>query len=492
MTEQASTDTSVEFQTAGFWVRFGATLIDIVILICIFFLADAIFSLIVGYRVGLLADLEAELTVADRISEIISIVIIFLYFTVLESSSKQATIGKKLLNIKITDNSGERITYLRAAGRFFGKIVSFLVLMIGFLMIGWTKKKQGLHDKIAGTLVIVDRLEPLSEKLTDQVSIDTITEPRYAGFWVRFGATLIDIVILIIILFFADAIFSLIVGYRAGILADLEAELTDADSISGIISIVIIFLYFTVLESSSKQATIGKNLLNIKITDNSGERITYLRAAGRYFGKIVSFLLLMIGFLMIGWTKNKQGLHDKIAGTLVIVDRLEPLSGKVADQVSIDTITEPRYAGFWLRFGAMIIDAIFLVAVFFSIDAIFTLFVGYNVGMLNILEEETTNADRVSEITALIVGFLYVTITESSKMQGTFGKKALDLKVTNYWGERISFIRAAVRCIFSSLSSLILFIGYLMVIWTKKKQGLHDKIAGTLVIVDRKDSDKLN
>jgi uncharacterized RDD family membrane protein YckC len=78
----------------------------------------------------------------------------WIYFAGLESSSIQATVGKKLLGLKVTTISGKRIGFLRASVRYFGKILSRLIFMIGFLMIPFTKKKQGLHDMIAQTLVL--------------------------------------------------------------------------------------------------------------------------------------------------------------------------------------------------------------------------------------------------------------------------------------------------------------------------------------------------
>ena len=81
----------------------------------------------------------------------------YLYYTVAESSRFQGTFGKRMLDLKVVDESGNRISIGRAAGRLISKILSFLTLMIGFLMVGWTEKKQGLHDKIAKTFVIIDR-----------------------------------------------------------------------------------------------------------------------------------------------------------------------------------------------------------------------------------------------------------------------------------------------------------------------------------------------
>ena len=324
--------------------------------------------------------------------------------------------------------------------------------------------------------------------MIEQTSANAITESRYAGFWLRFGALLIDLIVWVVLALLSDLILSSIYGYRVGLLTDFEAELTVGDEVSVIIWLIIWFLYFTIMESSSMQATIGKWSLNLKVTDFSGERITFLRAVGRYFGKILSFLTLMIGFMMAGWTKNKQGLHDKVARTLVNVEHPNSLSGEIVEQVS-STISNPRYAGFWRRFGAVIIDSIFLAAVFFSIEAIASLIVGAPLGSFRFLNSDWMILDRALEVVIALVTFLYFTVFESSRKQATLGKSVFNLKVTDCWGNRIKFMRAVVRYIGHYISAIILLIGYLMVIWTKKKQGLHDKMAGTLVIVDRMDSD---
>jgi uncharacterized RDD family membrane protein YckC len=72
----------------------------------------------------------------------------------MESSSKRATLGKMALGIIVTDLEGKRISFGRATGRFFSKILSGIIIYIGFIMVAFTDKKQGLHDMIAGTLVI--------------------------------------------------------------------------------------------------------------------------------------------------------------------------------------------------------------------------------------------------------------------------------------------------------------------------------------------------
>ena len=79
----------------------------------------------------------------------------WLYFAYLESGEKQATWGKQALGIYVTDLAGQRVAFGRATGRFFAKIVTGLIpLGIGFIMAGFTERRQALHDMIASTLVL--------------------------------------------------------------------------------------------------------------------------------------------------------------------------------------------------------------------------------------------------------------------------------------------------------------------------------------------------
>ncbi len=121
--------------------------------------------------------------------------------------------------------------------------------------------------------------------------------PRgYAGFWKRTFALLLDAVILVVIK----------VGF----------VLTGATSES--LTIVLFMLYFVLFESSEKQATPGKMALGIKVVGQNGLRISFLRALGRYAAKFLSFITLCIGYIMVAFTAQKQGLHDKIATTFVV------------------------------------------------------------------------------------------------------------------------------------------------------------------------------
>lgn len=119
----------------------------------------------------------------------------------------------------------------------------------------------------------------------------------YAGFWLRFVAYIID---------------SIIVGVVSGILGAI------IPSMAGIINLLVIGVYYIYLESSEYQATVGKILLGLKVTDLKGNRITPQVATIRFLGRFVSAIILGIGYIMAAFTEKKQALHDIIAGTLVI------------------------------------------------------------------------------------------------------------------------------------------------------------------------------
>ena len=130
---------------AGFWIRVLAYLIDAVIL----GLVSAALALLSG---GAVIDLEAQQSLG--ITDFLGLIVGLAYFIGFEGSQMQATPGKKVLGLIVTDMQGGRISYPRAAGRYFGKILSGFILLIGYIMVAFTEKKQGLHDLLASTLVV--------------------------------------------------------------------------------------------------------------------------------------------------------------------------------------------------------------------------------------------------------------------------------------------------------------------------------------------------
>jgi uncharacterized RDD family membrane protein YckC len=151
----------------------------------------------------------------------------------------------------------------------------------------------------------------------------------YAGFWKRVAAYIIDAILLAIVSRLIGPLFNVSVAEEAlksailGGTAPLEAYMQFYRSMSAymLVSTVITWLYFILCESSAWQATVGKLALGIRVTDMDGRRISFARALGRYAGKYVSAFILLIGFIMVGFTQRKQGLHDLMAGTLVLNGR---------------------------------------------------------------------------------------------------------------------------------------------------------------------------
>lgn len=149
-----------------------------------------------------------------------------------------------------------------------------------------------------------ESLESINESLNQKES--------YAGFWLRFGAVFIDSLLLI----FLNLLIILLL-----VLSRINWK--EIEVIVYFLSIPIGWLYFALMESSDYQGTLGKIAVRIKVTDINGQKIDFKRATGRYFGKIISALILYIGFIMAGITEKKQALHDKMANCLVVRKKID-------------------------------------------------------------------------------------------------------------------------------------------------------------------------
>jgi len=126
---------------------------------------------------------------------------------------------------------------------------------------------------------------------------------NYGGFWIRFVAYLVDS--LIVTIGFVGVM--LLIGV-------MGLELAGAE----VIFLVFAILYWALMQSSKRQATIGKSLCGLKVGGPNGERISVGRALGREAAKIISSLTMLIGFVIAAFTRNKQALHDFVASTYVV------------------------------------------------------------------------------------------------------------------------------------------------------------------------------
>ncbi len=127
---------------------------------------------------------------------------------------------------------------------------------------------------------------------------------KYAGFWKRFAAALIDSVVLFVAVI-------------------ILTSLNLSELLMTLVEIGIGVAYYAGMESSEKQATLGKLALGIKVINYEGGRISFPQALGRYFAKILSVLILLVGYIMVAFTEKKQGLHDILAKTLVVESKSE-------------------------------------------------------------------------------------------------------------------------------------------------------------------------
>jgi len=135
------------------------------------------------------------------------------------------------------------------------------------------------------------------------------------------------------------------------------------------------------------------------------------------------------------------------------------------------TRTEILYAGFWRRLLAYLIDGVLIAGIEIVLArAVFTL-----------SPDDFQSLANVGPVTAAIA-WAYFALMESSPTQGTLGKMALNLFVTDTSGDPITFRRAIFRYLFKSLSTLVLFVGWVLAAFTPRKQALHDILAGTLVL----------
>lgn len=153
---------------------------------------------------------------------------------------------------------------------------------------------------------------------------------NYAGFWIRFVAIIIDGIIISIVRAFLVLPFLAMIGisFATGFenfdpenmedLIPFLATVIAAGAALALLSTIIWVLYGTFMEASKYQATVGKLAVGLIVTDLNGGKLDFSKALVRNLGKILSNFIFLIGYIMAAFTEKKQGLHDIIAGTLVV------------------------------------------------------------------------------------------------------------------------------------------------------------------------------
>jgi uncharacterized RDD family membrane protein YckC len=150
---------------------------------------------------------------------------------------------------------------------------------------------------------------------------------EYGGFWLRFLAYLIDGAVITM----GACLVAIPLVFLTGLgtlLSEIhpEEDFNDAGFwlilavifLFATVSLMVTWLYHAWMESSEWQATVGKKALSLVVTDMEGRRVSFWRATGRHFSKIVSNMIYPFGHIMAGFTQQKQALHDMIAGCLIL------------------------------------------------------------------------------------------------------------------------------------------------------------------------------
>lgn len=158
-------------------------------------------------------------------------------------------------------------------------------------------------------------------------AVPAMPEGYHGGFWIRVVAYLIDQLVIGAV---AVPLYVTLVGpslLRIIQQSQQSGEEPSPEFIGPLIAKGLVFaciaivgkwLYEALLTSSSWQATVGKRVLRLKVTDDFGNRISFARATGRYFAKILSGWIMCVGYIMVAFTDRKRGLHDILCNTLVV------------------------------------------------------------------------------------------------------------------------------------------------------------------------------
>ena len=330
---------------AGFWIRFVAAIID-----------GAILSTAAGVLIGVLlscmaifgADMakDSVLGAAVIVGVLLMLPLGWLYEAGLTSSVHGATFGKRAIGARIVRADGTRLSFGRATARHFLKVIvtPLVPFAIGYLLAAFTSGKRALHDLMAETLVIKAGSQPslgpamvVTPPAPIAAPIASITPASvgsgappppgwdaarppgsvsagYGGFWLRVVAYIIDGIV--------TSIAGAIVGFVYGFAIALGGASGGAAKPGGyVIGIIIAGLYFALMESSAGGATLGKMAVGLRVVTDGGKRLSFANATGRYAAKFISAIVLCIGFIMVAFTDRKRGLHDMIAGTLVVKSR---------------------------------------------------------------------------------------------------------------------------------------------------------------------------
>ncbi len=285
--------------------RLLAYIIDLIILSIIFGIISFIISSVANIMV-FNSNIELSSVAVITLMSFCFVVAQTIYWTVVEGKFG-ASIGKKILKIKVIKENGKEISYIDA---FFRNITKFADNLLPFLLIDaltifTTKNKQRFFDKVAGTIVV--RTDLKKEKLM-------LDSPK-AGFIQRFSARIIDGLILLALLCISVFVSAIIIMAAGNDPTLIFLPALFLYLIHLFIFEPVYWIYFT----ATKGQTIGKQLRKIKIYTIEGNTpVGWKKSILRYFAYWISLYSFLLGLLWIIFDKNKQSWHDKFADTFTV------------------------------------------------------------------------------------------------------------------------------------------------------------------------------
>jgi uncharacterized RDD family membrane protein YckC len=356
-----------------------------------------------------------------------------------------------------------------------------------------------------------------------------LPRPRYAGFWRRVLALLIDLILLAPAFETAKEVWlgQVFTADERNAVAVYAPESTDASPDDAEMSLlwaigeilgmcwIVAAPYVIACESSELEGTLGKRLLGLRVTDFDGRRISTARATARYFARWLSFVMWGGGFLVAAFTRRKQTVHDMVTRTVIVVrgesarQQVPPsaacarCAAHLPDAASccafcgaLAGFGGKRFGGLRRRAAAFVLDLFFLLPPMVVLRGAFGLpftprdmrdvqaYCNPHVPLPQRLATGNRLVARMAGLWLVIIltSGVYYAVMESSTLQGSFGKRIAGLKVTDVEGRRIGFARASKRFFYRIFSVVCWLTGYLMAAFTERKQGLHDILTGTLVL----------
>jgi uncharacterized RDD family membrane protein YckC len=166
-----------------------------------------------------------------------------------------------------------------------------------------------------------EKTSPIAHPSNPKSEAETATPepPEYAGFWLRVWAGAIDVTLEALVALPVTAIVGFILYKIGGHFGLSPITSSYATGIAFIMVLTIgAWLYAAFTESSSHRATLGKRIVGLQVVTASGDRLTFGQATVRHFMKFLSLFTAAVGFMMAGWTKRRQALHDMPSDCVVI------------------------------------------------------------------------------------------------------------------------------------------------------------------------------